>query len=1015
MAISTNGTIIARLAGGLYNTVLSNATYLELVSQDPAALANKLYAADFGKTTDADVGTAIVANLGLSALTGLDAWVAAQLTAAGAANKGAKIVSMLNDFSAMTADTTYGTYATAFNTKVDAALASSQTTGKAEAKFSAAAATVTSFTLTTGVDTIVGSAGDDTITAPATVAATGAAQTTINSGDSIDGGAGTDSLTLTLAAANNNSLSGLTIKGVENITYVGLDNTGSGAAAIATATTTAATAAANLTAILAAKTSADKAATDAQAAEDAAISLQDADMNTVTKFTNLAAGKNPTGGALSAETVAGIATDYSVTMSGTPTFAGLKAAAAAALKAADGTATTDATIEARADALAATAQLVDNAADSAADAISHATTGTLVAAYLADANAKAALAGATASLGAVTLAANADATSISIDGTTTTVTGLTDAQTVTMSGAIANTASTAATATVAKVGLSSASGTLTVKGSAPLVTATVTGTLKQGTAGTNSGSAPGTITLVDGSTTDTIKTLNLGLTNNANLTITDMTAVTTIDGSASTGGLGLSPLAATLNVTTGSGADTITFAAETDITNAKKLTSSLSTGAGNDKITVSVAGSGTSSVNAGAGDDSITMTTAVGSAVVDGGEGKDTLVLRAADTAFGTGSYNNIKTNVLNVEVLSFQGAAVVDASKASQFTEFTFTAGGASAITKVADTQTVNITATAAASAAGYVAKGAADANGDTATATAYAGTLNATAKGGTLTANASALTLAVSNVTSTSNGVTTGATASAVTLTGDVKTASITVGSNVDNSKLPTADVFSSVTVTPTGAQSAGGAFTALGNLTSLTLTGTGSATVNNSTAAVDTRVSKLATIDASGLVGKKTIAGSTLGDATAGLTWTAGTVAETVKLGSALDKLTIGAATTSNYTKMDSITGFTLVGDATGVLTLASAAKSDDISVGGITTFAKAAAGYSATSFDAALNTLANRAGAENVVFQVAGNTYIFVDAASSTTAGFDDTADTVVELVGLVDLDNLVLALNGLNVL
>jgi hypothetical protein len=250
-------------------------------------------------------------------------------------------------------------------------------------------------------------------------------------------------------------------------------------------------------------------------------------------------------------------------------------------------------------------------------------------------------------------------------------------------------------------------------------------------------------------------------------------------------------------------------------------------------------------------------------------------------------------------------------------------------------------------------------------------------------------------------------------VTLTGDAKTASISVGSNVDNSKLATTDVFSSVTVTPTGAQT-GGAFTALGNLTSLTLTGTGSATVNNSTAAVDTRVSKLATIDASGLVGKKTIAGSTLGDATLGLTWTAGTVAETVKLGTALDKLTIGAATTSNYTKMDSITGFTLVGDATGVLTLASAAKSDDISVGGITTFAKAAAGYSATSFDSALNTLANRAGAENVVFQCNGNTYIFVDAVQALT-GFDDTADTVVELVGLVDLDNLVLALNGLNVL
>jgi S-layer protein len=262
MAISTNGAIIARFVGGLYNTVLSNATYLELVSQDPSTLANKLYAADFGKKTDADVGKAIVANLGLSALTGLDAWVAAQLTAAGAANKGAKIASMLNDFSAMTADTTYGTYATAFNTKVDAALASSQTTGKAEATFATAGVTaaVTSYTLTTGVDAIVGSAGDDTITAPATVATTGAAQTTINSGDSIDGGAGTDTLTLTITGANNNSLTGLTIKGVEKISYVGSDNLATGAAAVTTATATAKTAAADLAAVIGSNTAAVAAA-----------------------------------------------------------------------------------------------------------------------------------------------------------------------------------------------------------------------------------------------------------------------------------------------------------------------------------------------------------------------------------------------------------------------------------------------------------------------------------------------------------------------------------------------------------------------------------------------------------------------------------------------------------------------------------------------------------------------------------------------------------------------------------
>jgi hypothetical protein len=157
MAISTNGTVIARLAGGLYNTVMSNATYLEVASQDPSTLANTLYARDFAKSTDLAVATTLLANLGLASQAGLDAWVAAQLTAAGAANKGAKIVSLLNDFAGLASDATWGTYATAFNTKVDAALAASQKTGSVEAKFEAAgtvASTAATFTLTTGADTV---------------------------------------------------------------------------------------------------------------------------------------------------------------------------------------------------------------------------------------------------------------------------------------------------------------------------------------------------------------------------------------------------------------------------------------------------------------------------------------------------------------------------------------------------------------------------------------------------------------------------------------------------------------------------------------------------------------------------------------------------------------------------------------------------------------------------------------------------------------------------------------------
>ena len=156
--------------------------------------------------------------------------------------------------------------------------------------------------------------------------------------------------------------------------------------------------------------------------------------------------------------------------------------------------------------------------------------------------------------------------------------------------------------------------------------------------------------------------------------------------------------------------------------------------------------------------------------------------------------------------------------------------------------------------------------------------------------------------------------------------------------------------------------------------------------------------------------------MGDATAGLTWTAGTLAEKVTLGSALDKLTLSVhASSSTYAKMDSITNFTLVGDATGVMTTTTAAKSDDITVmnaagtAAITSFVKAAPGYSATSLSAALQLLGSRA-ADNVVFLCGGNTYIFVDTAGDTTTTIND-GDTLIQLVGSVDLDNLVLALNS----
>lgn len=217
MAISTNGTVLTRLAGALYNTQMSNSTYAEVAALDPSSLANALYARDFASKTDAQVATTLVTNLGLTSITGLNNWIAAQLTAAGSA-KGAKIVEMLNSFAQMTADTTYGSFATAFNTKVDTALALSQTVGYKGGDFVTGPVVVVpgaTFGLTTGVDTVPTTASNDTVTGVISATST---STTFNATDVVIDTSSTDadSFTITTEADITSSNTGL-VRGFETV------------------------------------------------------------------------------------------------------------------------------------------------------------------------------------------------------------------------------------------------------------------------------------------------------------------------------------------------------------------------------------------------------------------------------------------------------------------------------------------------------------------------------------------------------------------------------------------------------------------------------------------------------------------------------------------------------------------------------------------------------------------------------------------------------------------------------
>jgi hypothetical protein len=119
-----------------------------------------------------------------------------------------------------------------------------------------------------------------------------------------------------------------------------------------------------------------------------------------------------------------------------------------------------------------------------------------------------------------------------------------------------------------------------------------------------------------------------------------------------------------------------------------------------------------------------------------------------------------------------------------------------------------------------------------------------------------------------------------------------------------------------------------------------------------------------------------------------------------------LTIATAN-SNYAKMDSITGFSLVADSAGSLV---AGKSDNLTGTIAGTYVAKTTGVSG-SLDAALTAAGNHtvggAASNLVVFQNGGNTYIFQDLAAGGTsvAGLDD-GDVVIELVGLVNLDLLI---------
>jgi len=200
--LATTDTQIIRVVEALYNqrpgnTYLSN--FQTFVTENGVdGFANAL-AANFASSTDAELAAVVTANLGLTgdALTAGNAYLEAQF-AADAAGRGKAVLDAMNALSTLEADATYGAAAASFNADVVSSLSYSSIAANTAVTDSAAAvAAGQAYSLTTSVDLLTGSAGDDSFYG--TTISDNGTGTTQNPGDNLNGGDGADSLNMTIS------------------------------------------------------------------------------------------------------------------------------------------------------------------------------------------------------------------------------------------------------------------------------------------------------------------------------------------------------------------------------------------------------------------------------------------------------------------------------------------------------------------------------------------------------------------------------------------------------------------------------------------------------------------------------------------------------------------------------------------------------------------------------------------------------------------------------------------------
>ncbi|MDD4959400.1 MAG: DUF4214 domain-containing protein [Gallionella sp.] len=514
-----------------------------------------------------------------------------------------------------------------------------------------------------------------------------------------------------------------------------------------------------------------------------------------------------------------------------------------------------------------------------------------------------------------------------------------------------------------------------------------------------------------------VQSLTLNTAVGTTLTVTNgagTKTVGTVDASSSKGAITYAAAATVANVTGGSAADTLTLntaytatataaalvggagndTLNVNVTNAganvAATTASVTGGAGNDKIALNIVNGATQSVgvtaDAGDGDDTVTINYAVKSTdSIDAGVGTDTVsvVGKAVRIADDFIVFNKVLKNFETLTFSTAEGAAgtAFDASQlAANYTKLNF---AAASFADNIGTQAIVANGNLTAEATGYLS--AAENAG---TIIKYAGALSITETvSGAVQAHADAVTLAITG--GSANAVA----ANVTTFSGEAQSAVVSLTAGTDT-KGTTATADDTLVASVLNVTNGAGA-EAFKALTSLTVSGNGTANVINAAG------TSLVTVNASGLNSV-----DVAGKAVAGLNYTtANTKAETITVGGGLDTVSItGSTYTTNYAKIDTISGLNLVLNA--AKTAFDATKGDVLTITDDAVGAYKAFTTTQTDLDLALLDAAKSATGNNLVFQVNGNTYVYSDMG---TADQVDVADVVVKLTGLVDLTVLAAAL------